>query len=306
MIQVTDLVFEYPGKRALKSISFAIEPATVTALVGPNGAGKTTLLRCMAALERPFSGRVVIDGIDTVKEPRQVHRRLGYLSDFFGLYDDLKVRQCLEYAALAHGIEAADRERRVILAAERLSLADRLDVEAKALSRGLRQRLAVAQAIIHEPSVILLDEPASGLDPEARTSLSKLLSELRKQGMTLVVSSHILSELESYSTHMLTIRDGEITGHRSLHETDEDEAVTIRLRVVEGLSALQTLLGDEVSVSSLRVDGGALYFDFPAVESERRELLQRLVQQGVAVSEFAVERQSLEQVYLNQAGGEGA
>ncbi|OOZ38297.1 hypothetical protein BOW53_16020 [Solemya pervernicosa gill symbiont] len=301
MIQVSNLVYEYPGKRALQGVSFNIEPATVTALVGPNGAGKTTLLRCMAALERPFAGTVVIDGLDTVEEPRQVHRRLGYLSDFFGLYDDLSVAQCLEYAAMAHGIASIDRAERVMTAAERLGLDDRLEVEAKALSRGLRQRLAVAQAIIHEPSVVLLDEPASGLDPEARTSLSTLLSELRGQGMTLVVSSHILSELEAYSTHMLTIRDGEITGHRALHE-DEGEVMQIRLRAVSDLDRAQPILTE--MGAKLLPDGGDewLRFDLTGSEMERRILLKRLIDADVAVSEFAVERRSLEQVYLDEAG----
>ena len=181
MISVDNLVYEYPTKRALHGVSFHLEAATVTALVGPNGAGKTTLLRCLAALEHPFAGRVAIAGMTTVEMPRDVHRRLGYLSDFFGLYDDLSVQRCLTFAAMSHGI--IDNLPTVVnRAAERLGLLDRLAENASSLSRGLRQRLAIAQAIIHEPSVLLLDEPASGLDPEARISLSRLLAELRTQG----------------------------------------------------------------------------------------------------------------------------
>ena len=198
MIEVRDLVYEYPTARALKGVSFAVAPQTITALVGPNGAGKTTLLRCLAALFMPYSGSVAIDGLDTRAAPREIHTRLGYLPDFYGLYDELSVRRVLTYAALSHGIKPADTAVAVMKAVERVGLETRLETKAGELSRGLRQRLAIGQTIVHEPRVLLLDEPAAGLDPQARRDLSALLKSLKNAGLTLVVSSHILSELEDY------------------------------------------------------------------------------------------------------------
>ena len=216
MIEVRDLVFEYPGHRALDGVSLIIARGAITALVGPNGAGKTTLLRCMAALETPYSGAVTIGGLDTREAPRAIHAQLGYLPDFFGLYDALSVRRCLFYAARAHGIGAGAAAGAAQAAAARVGLTDRMEQAAGALSRGLRQRLAIAQAIVHGPAVLLLDEPAAGLDPQARRDLSQLLLSLRDGGMTLVVSSHILAELEDYSDRMVIVDHGRIAGGESI------------------------------------------------------------------------------------------
>ena len=189
MIEVRNLVYEYPTSRALDGVSLRIESGAITALVGPNGAGKSTLMRCMAALEAPYAGEVLIDGVDTRKAPREIHRKLAFLPDFFGLYDQLTVERCLIFAARAHGLGGEQIGAAVRKAAIRVGLDDRMQARAAELSRGLRQRLAIAQAIVHEPKVILLDEPASGLDPDARRSLSALFLELKSAGMTLVVSS---------------------------------------------------------------------------------------------------------------------
>jgi len=216
MIQVEHLIFDYPGHRALDDVSFTIAPQTITALVGPNGAGKTTLLRCLAALDRPGAGRVLLEELDVHDAPREAHKRMAFLPDFFGVYDDLTVRQCLSHRARAHDVPRERRSAAVQRAAERLGIADRMKDYAGTLSRGLKQRLAIAQAIIHEPRVALLDEPAAGLDPEARHSLAAVFRELRADGMTLIVSSHILAELEDYSTHLLAIRDGRIVDLRAL------------------------------------------------------------------------------------------
>src|SRR4051812_31576270 len=222
MIDVENLVYEYPAARALKGVSLHVADQTIAALVGPNGAGKTTLLRCLAALEDPYSGRVLIGGRDTTHAPREIHAAMGYLPDFYGLYDDLTVRRCLTYAARSHGIGEAAAPAAVQRAAQRVGLAERIDQKAGELSRGLRQRLAIGQSIVHEPKVLLLDEPAAGLDPQARRDLSHLLLSLREQGMTLVVSSHILAELEDYCTEMIIIENGLIAGGKAIRVRDDE------------------------------------------------------------------------------------
>ena len=178
MIEVKDVIYDYATARALHGVSFSVASGAVLALVGPNGAGKTTLMRCMAALDSPTEGQIAIAGIDTGDDPRGVHAAIGYLPDFFGLYDELSVRRSLTYAARSRGVPPAETEAAVAEAARRVQLDDRLEQRAGELSRGLRQRLAIAQTIVHRPRVLLLDEPAAGLDPEARRSLSDLILKL--------------------------------------------------------------------------------------------------------------------------------
>jgi ABC-2 type transport system ATP-binding protein len=298
MIVIRDLVFEYPGHRALHGVSLDVEKGAITALVGPNGAGKTTLLRCMAALETPYAGRVAIAGLDTREAPRAIHARLGYLPDFFGLYDALSVRRCLFYAARAHGIAAADAGAAVLAAAARVALSDRLEQAAGALSRGLRQRLAIAQAIVHRPAVLLLDEPAAGLDPQARRDLSQLLLSLKADGMTLVVSSHILAELEDYSDRMVIVDDGRIAGGEAI--TLRDAAAT-RLRVV--LAAPHGGLGDFLTGHGAQIrqaDDTHALLSLVGGAAERSRLLAALVESGFAVSDFTEEARNLEDVYFSK------
>lgn len=228
MIIVEHLFFDYPGKKTLNDISFKIQTNTVTGLVGPNGSGKTTLLRCLAALQQPSSGHIILEeeGVryQVEDEPRKIHQLCSYVSDFFGLYDELTVKQCLQYIAWSKGCLEHTIEQKIQLAVERLQLEKYLNVKASTLSRGLRQRVAIAQSIVQEPKILFLDEPASGLDPEARYHLSQLLLELRSHGLTIIVSSHILSELEDYCTHMLVIQSGKILDHRALAvETSNDQ-----------------------------------------------------------------------------------
>jgi ABC-2 type transport system ATP-binding protein len=299
MLSVRHLVFDYPGHRALDDVSFRIEPKSITALVGPNGAGKSTLLRCCAALDRPFAGIVELDGYDIHEKPRLAHRRMGFLPDFYGLYDELTVRQCLTYRAAAVGLPSGQWPERVRLAAERMEIMDRLNDKAGALSRGLRQRLAIAQAIIHEPALLLLDEPASGLDPEARMGLSAVLRALRDKGMTIIVSSHILAELEDYSTHMLVIREGKILHHRALDPLSK-QRVRIRVEVAGGEHKLVEVLSHEGGVTELTLIGSACTFEYPASAVSRHTLLKHLMNADLHVVEFKVDEEGLQEAYLEQ------
>lgn len=299
MIEVSNLTFEYPGVRALDDVSFSIQPGDITALVGPNGAGKTTLLRCLAALDQPISGSISIDGIDVLDDPRGCHRKVGYLADFFGLYQELSVRQCLTYMARAHHIDRMCEREAVERAAKRLQIDDRLDQKVGTLSRGLSQRLAIAQAIVHEPAVLLLDEPASGLDPEARRSLSGLFLELKAQGMTLMVSSHILAELEEYSTDMIIVRDGCITGQQDLHRPEENTAV-INLRTSQPVEALGNVLMAIEGVTEVQADTSSATFKFSDQAIAQQNLLKTLIDKNIPVCGFAEVKLNMQDAYLQQ------
>ena len=299
MIEVENLVYEYPTKRALHGVSFSIQPNTIAALVGPNGAGKTTLLRCLAALEMPYKGSVRIDGLDTRSSPRAIHARLGYLPDFFGLYDALSVQRCLHFAARMHGIDTTNVDAAVIKAAGRVGLTDRLGTPASELSRGLRQRLAIGQAIVHEPKVLMLDEPASGLDPEARRRLSQLLVSLKEQGMTLVVSSHILSELEDYSSEMIIIEDGQIVGGSAV-KLREDSRAIIRVQLSTARADLAEFLSIQSGVELIDSDSISATFRFLGDGKARAELLRLVAAEGFEILSFADAPRQLEEAYFTE------
>lgn len=308
IIEVTDLIFDYPGFRALDRVSLSIAPGTVTALVGPNGAGKTTLLRCIAALETPLSGSVRVAGLDVYEAPREAHRLLGYLSDNFGLYSDLTVAQGLEYAARSQGLPPRAVPQAVQNTAKRLGLGDKLQSTAATLSRGQRQRLAIGQAIIHAPKVLLLDEPASGLDPEARDALADVFKALQAQGMSLLVSSHILAELDTYSTHMLALNQGRVLEHRALghvvvpgsHGKPER---TLHLEFATGDASLVTWLQGQPSVHRVQVDAHSaehpsLEIGFSGDAAAQAALVAACVSAGHALSVITPVTENLQQSYL--------
>jgi len=297
VIEIRNLIFEYPGVLALDDVSLKVEQGEITALVGPNGAGKTTLLRCVAALDTPLSGGVTINGVDALTHPRQVHQQIGYLADFYGLYGQLTVEQSLRYAAMAHSIDASVINDAVKRAAERLEIVDRMTQKVATLSRGLTQRLAIAQAIVHEPRLLLLDEPASGLDPEARHALSELFVNLQQQGMTLVVSSHILAELEEYSSSMVIIRNGKIIEHQQLKDR-VGQAILVRVKTSQPAPALATILKQSNEVELVESSENSALFRFNGDDQALHEILAMLVRQEVPVCYFGQDKVNMHDAYL--------
>jgi ABC-2 type transport system ATP-binding protein len=296
--RVSRLRFEYPGVRALDEVTFELERGTVTALVGPNGAGKSTLLRCMAGLETPVLGGIEVAGIDVLEAPREAHRRLGYLCDFFGVYESLTVRQCLTHAAAIHVAPGDGAALAVERVAADLGLAERLEAVAGTLSRGLRQRLAIGQSIIHSPRLLLLDEPAAGLDPEARHALAALFRKLQASGMTLVVSSHILAELDEYSTDMLVLQQGRIVEQRRLRASPRRGVRSLRVVLAAADARLGEILALQPGVEGAVIEDGAASFDFRGDEAAQAALLRALVGAGLAVAAFEEARENLHDSYL--------
>jgi ABC-2 type transport system ATP-binding protein len=292
MIEARDIV-DYPQKRALHGVSLKVAPGQVAALVGPNGAGKSTLLRCLAALDRPFSGQALIDGVDGETDPRGVHERIGYLPNFFGVYDNLTVAQHLHYAARARGVAARDAKAAVSAAAARVAIEGLMNARASDLSRGQRQRLAIGQTIVHAPSALLLDEPAAGLDPDARRGLSDLITGLAREGLAIIVSSHILAELEDYSTAMLILRDGRLVA-------DEGRAPSAGLRYRVALVAPDPRLAGALAHAGVRVEGmkgAGAYIEISGGADQAAALLTALVQAGLAIAAFAPAPHTMEDRY---------
>lgn len=302
MISVSNLSFEYEGKQVLHDVSFNVAQNSVVALVGPNGAGKTTLMRCLAALHVPVSGVIKVDGVNALINPRGVHRRIGYLSDFFGLYDRLTVRQSLTHMAECQYLPANMIPQRVKEIEGITGLSDHANVKCASLSRGYRQRVGVAMSIIHKPKFLLLDEPASGMDPEARILLSQLMLDLRDQGMTIMVSSHILAELEDYCTDMLVIRDGRVREHVIHADHQKQNRMSILIKCVGGVEECNALLSARQSVSDIAKEGeNGLTFILEGGEEDAAELLQEVMAQKISVLSFEVRKKSLQKAYMDLA-----
>ncbi len=301
MIEVSGVSFAYQGKTVLHDVSFSVKENSVVALVGPNGAGKTTLMRCLAGLHTPLSGDIRMNEFDVLENPRAVHQCTGYLSDFFGLYDNLTVKQCLLNMAWSQKLPKEHIQRRITEVAEQTELTDFLDKKAGTLSRGYRQRLGVALAIIHKPKILLLDEPASGMDPEARIKLSELMQTLKNEGMTIIVSSHILAELEDYCTDMLVLRDGVVRDHVTHAADKPEDLIGVSLRCIEARAEDVDFLSAQDHVSDVKRKDNEISFAFAASEQNLSELLRDIVQSGTSVFSFEAQQKSLQKAYMDLA-----
>lgn len=305
MIEVNNVSYFYPSNQALKQVSFKIEANTITALVGPNGAGKTTLMRCLAGLDTPFEGELYVNGIDVLEEPRLVHRNVGYLPDTYGLYEELTAYQSLYYHAEAQDIAVEQRDTIINDLAERLGLSQQLKKQAGSLSRGQRQRLGIAQAMIHRPKILILDEPASGLDPEAREDLSKLLLNLQQQDMTILVSSHILSELESYSSHMMILQQGAMIDHSPIGKTEQQDSVLIRIKLTSVNSNMVETLQQYPDIKDVSTETEQSYLcTLEGDEQVEYSLLKYLIDNDYSVCSFSQVQRSMHHVYLERVRGE--
>ncbi|MDX2103293.1 MAG: ABC transporter ATP-binding protein [Alphaproteobacteria bacterium] len=290
LIDVGELTVRYGRHDALSRISLALPPGRITALVGPNGAGKTTLMRCLARLIAPDEGRVMVCGLDAIANPRAVQQRVGYVPDDFGLHRGLTVRQLLHHQALAQGL--APRVTIPDIAAL-LGVSQHLDDRASSLSRGWSQRVAIALAILHRPPLVILDEPASGLDPDARDELARLLKRLNAEGMSLLVSSHILAELEAYCTDMVILEDGRLVAQVDAPTHAVPEVIRVAVADQAPLAPRLSALG----VVVVRDEGRQVLIEAAGAATERATLLRQLVEAGLPVCHFEPVTERLADVY---------
>ena len=298
MIQVNHLTHEFADKVALDDVSFTVAEGSITALVGPNGAGKTTLMRCICALQTPMQGSILVNGIDVIENPREAHSNIGYLSDNFGLYDSMSVEDSLLYVACSRISDVAVAEKAVQNVISLCGINSFYESEVSKLSRGMRQRVGIAQAIIHQPKLLILDEPASGLDPEARYELSQLMRNLKQTGMTILVSSHILAELEDYSTDMLIMNGGKIVDNKSIKDQTSVQYTSIHAKA-DGITEfvihqLQLMNG----VKSVALDGTNLEVTMNEEIFSRKALMEFLLQNQIIPIDFKEVKQSMQDEYL--------
>jgi ABC-2 type transport system ATP-binding protein len=296
------------GRLAVKDLVLSIEGGSVFGFIGPNGAGKTTTMRMLTTLLEPTAGEAWVNGCSIARDPRGVRRAIGYMPDFFGVYDDMKVWEYLDFFAACYGVPADQRGRISDDLLELVELGHRREDPVDSLSRGMKQRLCLARTLAHDPQVLILDEPASGLDPRARIEIRELLRDLRDMGKTIFFSSHILSEVADICTHIGIIEDGRLVAAGDMEEMQRHLRPhrVVRVRLLGEPRAAQELLFPIEGVANLRPSAEApdeLVFDFTGEDAELSAVLSALVQHDLGVISFSEERSDLEDVFLQVTRG---
>jgi len=304
MIQVKNLRMEYGATVAIENLNLEIAAGEVFGLIGPNGAGKTTLIRILATLLEPTYGSVRIGGVDALADPLGVHPIIGYMSDFFSLYEHMRVWEYLDHFARCYRIPPERRERLIDEALELVSLEVRRDSEINELSRGMRQRLCFAKSLLHEPKVLLLDEPASGLDPAGRLEFRELLKQLHAMGRTIVISSHILTEMTEFCTSIGIMEQGQLlkSGRVEAIVREMQSGVRLKIEVQGPAELLRPVLSGNPAVGSIAIENGYAQCVWRRQREELPELHRALVTAGVPVISFAVEEEDLEDLYMRISG----
>jgi ABC-2 type transport system ATP-binding protein len=304
IVRTSGLVKRYPGTVAVAGLDLDIDEGEIFGLVGPNGAGKTTTLRILATLLRPTSGEAEVAGISVTDNPDAVRRVLGFMPDVFGVYDDMKVWEYLDFFARCYGIPAARRRRMIGDLLDLVDLGDRRNAYVQGLSRGMQQRLCLAHTLVHDPQVLLLDEPASGLDPRARVELRELLRELRALGKTIVISSHILPELEELCTSVAIVDHGRVLAQGRVSDIERRlrAGAVLRVKVLAddaGLEAARAWFGEQPLVASASLNpDGTIEIGFRGDDQETSRLLAAAVTAGLPIMTFARAASDLEELFL--------
>ena len=317
IIETKNLTKRYGPLVAVDALSLSVEQGAIYGFVGPNGAGKTTTMRMMTTLLQPSSGEAWIAGASITRDPRGVRRAIGYMPDFFGVYDDMKVWEYLDFFAACYEIPEASRKVLINDLLELVDLAHRRDAMVDTLSRGMKQRLCLARTLAHDPRILILDEPASGLDPRARIEIRELLLELSRLGKTIFFSTHILADVAEICTQVGIVEAGRLVAQGSLDEMQRRLAphrrlhVTLLGKVDEARQALTGRAGvlavkdQETSAGAAAAPGApvVLDVDFSGDDAGVSALLQELVGRGLPVLHFSESVHDLEDVFMQATKG---
>ncbi|HEX2834949.1 MAG TPA: ABC transporter ATP-binding protein [Thermoanaerobaculia bacterium] len=305
-VDVVALRKDFGKTTAVDGVSFTFGSGDVMGFVGPNGAGKTTTMRILSTLDEPSGGDALIDGVSLVQEPEEARRRIGFVPDALPTHADITVHEYLDFFARAYGIEARKRKAVIDGVEEFTNLTGIREKLLKALSKGMNQRVCLARALLHDPKVLILDEPAAGLDPRARIELRELIRVFAAQGKAILMSSHILTELSEICTGAVIIERGRILRAGTLDEImrmPEDERRTLVVRTRGNALELQRLLLELPGVGQTNVDEDEVTLEFSGSEDEASDLLGELVRRGQRIAEFRQQRANLEQIFMNVTTG---
>ena len=311
IIEIQGLTKKYGDLTALNDLTLNIEEGAVFGFVGPNGAGKTTTMRIITTLLKPTSGTVRVAGYSVLDDPRGVRRTIGYMPDFFGVYDDMKVWEYLDFFAACYDVPANSRKSMIDDLLALVDLGHKREDYVESLSRGMKQRLCLARTLAHDPQILILDEPASGLDPRARIEIRELLRELKTMGKTIFFSSHILSEVADICTSIAIMEAGNLVVHGDIDEMMSQLRVhrLIEVRVLGDITPLQEILLRTADVESIVAGEEAelapdtVRFDFGGDDEALSQLLNYLVNNGIKIISFNEDVGDLEDVFLQLTKG---
>lgn len=308
LVCVRNLHRYYPGTYAVRGISFDLLPGTVTGFIGANGAGKTTTMRVMATLDIPNEGSLLIDGIDAIREPLRVRRLIGWMPDSFTPYNFMTVLEYLDFFGRAYNLRAAERERRIEETMRFTDLVPLADRPINGLSKGQVQRLCLARTLLHDPTLLILDEPAAGLDPKARIEFKNAVRILRDQGKTIFISSHILSELGEMCDNLLFIDQGRLIHEgsvESLKRHHEDALLVDITLAAADASSLLSWAERQPGVAVQMAGPPVTTLRFPVgVREQLAPYLASAVREGVPITSFTVRERRLEDAFVDVLGGD--
>jgi len=305
MLQLDGLVRHFDGVRAVDDVSFSVARGKVLGFIGPNGAGKTTTMRILATLDVPQGGDARIGGYSVIDDPEKVRRITGFMPDYAGVYANTTVAEYLDFFARAHDLRGGDRRRAVANIIEFMGIGELEDRHVESLSKGLKQRVALGRAIIHDPEMLILDEPAANLDPRARIEFRTLIRELAADGKTVLLSSHILTELAEMCDLVTVIEKGRIlatgTVQNILASVRRRRLLSVRLaRQTDGV---ERFLLEQPGVLNLHEAGGRVQFEFDGGDDEQVSLVGRLITAGFPVLEFSAHSAGLEDLFIEITEG---
>lgn len=299
-------LYRYFGKtKAVHDVSYTVPRGHVFGYIGPNGAGKTTSMRILATLDLPSYGDAFVDGFSVINDPEYVRQRIGFMPDSFGTYRDVNCAEYLDFFARSNGLVGRHRKQRLDFVLDFTGTQGMADKPIRGLSKGMKQRLCLGRALIHDPSVLILDEPAAGLDPRARIDLRKMIRELADAGKTILISSHILTELAEICDSVGIIEQGQLMASGSVDQIQKQQAehCELSLRVLENADRAAAELAARDDVGPAIVDGQLLRFEFAGDLEGQAALVSWLVENGYRVAEVTSHKKSLEDVFLQVTEG---
>ncbi|WP_400247174.1 ATP-binding cassette domain-containing protein [Niallia sp. JL1B1071] len=301
MIEIKGLSKKYGKFTALEPLDLQIEAGCVFGFVGQNGAGKSTTFSILATLLAPTSGTATINGADIMKQPKEVRKQLGYMPDFFGVYDQLKAEEYLDFYGASYGIPAAQREKLIPQLLELVNLSHKRKDYVDLLSRGMKQRLCLARSLIHDPAVLILDEPASGLDPRARIEMREILKELKNMGKTILISSHILPELAEMCDVIGILDQGKLVAQGTVsaiqQQLQSEKMISVKTLDVPNTIAF---LEENPRITKLEVleNAKTIQFLFKGGDEEQLNLLKTAINKEIPIISFAEMESNLEDVFM--------
>ena len=305
MLRTENLTKQFGKLRAVDSLNLSLDPGDIMGFIGPNGAGKTTTIKMVATLLKPTSGTAYIDGVDITANPREVRRLMGYMPDFFGLYDGVMVWEYLDFFAAAYCIPRPKRRKAIDDVLELTDLTIKRDSFVEELSRGMKQRLCLAKTILHDPKLLLLDEPASGLDPHARIEIKELLKELRKLGKTILISSHILPELADFCNKVAIIERGKLIVGGDVGQIMEQcrGGIVLNIELVDRQEEALAVLSSLECVEEPQVNDGVISVKYVGDPDESYTVLDALTRCKFKVRSFNEAEVDLEDIFLKVTRG---